>query len=152
MNIDYHKYKAEFWTLFRFVLVGGSSFLLYAALYYSFSRLLFPQANHTVENFAANVLATIFNFLAHRGWTFKAEHRSWTQMVRFLIVVLTAMPLQSFIFWIGYRLFHIHDLIMIVVATALIPLYTYCMHRTFTFRKKKTGPATVADVLDDAML
>lgn len=53
---------------FRFLIVGGTGYLLYLAWYYGFIELGISQTIAIVTAPFANI---IYNFFLHRGWTFK---------------------------------------------------------------------------------
>lgn len=126
--------------IFLFLLIGGLSFLLSTGLYLLFSRFLWPTSNgtlRTLENFFAIILASIFNFLAHRLWTFAAHQQTVKQLGRYTLVGSSAIALQTFLFWFGHQVLGMYDLFVIVVVTGMIAFYTFCLHRWFTFRKPK---------------
>lgn len=126
--------REEWRKLVKFLIIGGLSFLLYAGIYAAISRWLWPAGNRTVENFLSICLASVFNFVAHRSWTFRSKGSHGKQIPRYLIVMATAMGLQTFLFWVGHAVLHYYDFIVIVVVGGLVPLYTYGMHRWFVFR------------------
>ena len=127
--------KKEFWQLFRFGVIGGLTVVIYFGLYTLASRVLWPSGNRTLESLLANIVSAVFNFFAHRRWTFAAHNDSaGKQIPRFILVAIIAVALQSFLFWIGHAVLHIYDLIVVVAVSALIPLFTYVVHRSFTFR------------------
>jgi putative flippase GtrA len=127
-----HREEGE--RITRFILIGGVSFLLNYAVYCLFSRVLWPMGNRTIENFFAVVITSVLNYLAHRRWTFRSQGAHRTQAVRYIGVAFSAIALQSLLFWIGYRLLHAHDLIVIFVVAFIIPFYTYLAHKLFTFK------------------
>lgn len=120
--------------IFRFLVIGGSSVALAAVIYYFLSRVIWISGNHTFENFLSIVLASIYNFLAHRRWTFGVRERHIRQWTRYVVVVISALSIQSLLFWLGERVLHIYDFIVFFAVTALISVYTYFMHKIFTFR------------------
>ncbi len=130
------RFQAEAWRVIRFLVIGGSSVLLAAFLYYLLSRWIWVSGNRTFENFVSIVIASIFNFLAHRRWTFGVQERHIGQWTRYILVAVSALLIQSFLFWVGERLLHIYDFIVFFAVTALISCYTYFMHKVFTFRVK----------------
>ncbi len=135
MNRD--KLVREFWQLFRFGIVGGLSFLCTASLYALFTRVLWPQADRTWMNLLANGICAIFNFLAHQRFTYKAGKIAHAHVGKYLIVLTLGICLNSVLFWIGHALLRLDDRVVFVVASLLVPLFTYVMHRQFTFKHKE---------------
>ncbi len=124
----------EWAKLGRFLLIGGTSFAINAVTYAGITRLLWKGGNHTLANAISVTIASIFNFFAHRSYTFRSNGRKRDQLPRYLFVMVTAMGLQTFLFWLGHAIFKVHDFLVIFVVGACIPLYTYGLHRWFTFR------------------
>lgn len=141
----------ELRRIIRFGIIGFLSFLLFTGGYALLSRVLWVSGNRSLENFLAICVASIFNFLAHRRWTFGSEASSVPQLIRYVFVAASATALQSVLFWIGYYLLHLHDFVVIIAAAFLVPFYTYLLHRFFTFHQshdKNTPP--LAKELDRA--
>lgn len=135
MKFEHLPHWSEIKRLFRFGVVGALSFALFAGLYALLSRVLWTSGNRTLENFLATLVTAVFNFWAHRRITFEAHaHSSHRQLVRYLIVMFSAMALQSGLFWLGHAVFGLYDFLVIVAVAVLIPLYTYLLHKFFTFR------------------
>ena len=119
-----------------FLIVGGLSFLIYAGIYALLSRLVFPEANRTLMNLLAICSSTGFNFLAHRGWTYRAtEGRHADQIWKYSIVVVTATLLQMTLFWTAVEKIGIYDGYAVIPIAGICATYTYFTHRLFTFRK-----------------
>lgn len=119
----------------RFLLVGGSSFAVNALLYIFFSRLVFASAPAELSNVVSVVLSSLYNYTMHRAWTFQSRGSHRKQGFTYLLVALSAMAVQATLFWIGYRVLHVYDIITVVVVNLLIPLYTYPLHKHLTFRR-----------------
>lgn len=131
-----HRLVREGKTLAKFLIVGGASFLIYFAAYYVFTRYLFPNTNKTLLNLTSICVSMVFNFLAHRAWTYSAKEKSVKQVARYLFVVVSAAALQSFLFWLGYEQLHIYDLIVTILVGGICAMYSFFAHRLFTFREK----------------
>lgn len=130
----WRRHREEFERITRFIIIGGLSFIFNYALYIAISRWLWKQGDRTLENFLATSITCVANYLAHRAWTFRSGGSHGTQAVRYVMVALSAVALQSFFFWIGYHILGGHDLVVIFVVAILIPFYTYLAHKLFTFR------------------
>ena len=142
----------EWRRVLMFVLIGGISFGIWTCVYYLLSRHLWITGNHTFENFISVCISAVFNFFAHRHWTFQARNKHIGQLSRYLLVLITATALQSFLFWLGHEFFHWYDFAVVIVVTGLIALYTYTLHRFFTFHDAHLVPLLSTDVGRNAML
>ena len=127
-------WRGEAERLVRFVIIGGLSFLMYVGFYALLSRRLWVTGNRSLENFLAICLTSIFNYLAHRAWTFQSRGAHFDQMWRYGVVAVSATLLQSGLFWLGHAYLGWYDFVVILIVAVLIPLYTYLMHRVFTFK------------------
>ena len=149
--IRHPRVKREGSRLIKFLVVGGVSFSIYFAVYFLMSRFLFPEGNKTLLNFLAICISTIFNFLAHRTWTYEARERSLAQIVRYMFVVGSVAMLQTLLFWIGYEVLHAHDLVVTFIVAGVCAMCSFVSHRYFTFREKRLV-AVREERLDEAVL
>lgn len=131
--------RSEAGQIVRFVIIGGLSFLIYAATYALFSRVVWTGGNRTVESFLATLISAMFNYVTHRSWTFRSRGKHGQQLWRYVVTVASATAIQTGLFWLGHEVFGIYDFLLVVSISALMPCYTYVMHRLFTF-----GPGTAA--------
>lgn len=129
------RHREELERVVRFILIGGLSFAFNYGLYLLLSRVLWSQGNRTLENFLAVAITSILNYLAHRHWTFRSQGAHTTQVARYIAVAISAILLQSALFWIGYRVLHADDRVVIFVVAIMIPFYTYFAHKLFTFHQ-----------------
>jgi len=134
----YHFARQEAGTFARFLLVGGLSFGINIGAYALLSRWLFPQGNRVLENAFAILLSILFNFAAHRAWTYRATDKNVGQMWRYSIVVVLAAGLQSVIFWFGHEWLKFNDYLVIIAATGISAICTFFAHRFFTFKRPQT--------------
>ncbi len=131
---SWSRHRVELERIVRFIIIGGVSFLINYGLYVLISRIIWPAGNRTLENFIATCLTCILNYLAHRSWTFRSQGAHRAQATRYILVAVSAVLLQSLLFWIGYRLLSAPDLLVIFLVALIIPFYTYVAHKLFTFR------------------
>ncbi len=120
----------------KFVIVGGVSFLIFSGAYFLFTRWLFPGASKTLMNVLSICVSGVFNFAAHRGWTYRAtDSASHTQFGRYFFVVVSSAVLQAFLFWVSVARLGFFDGYVLVPIAGICAIYTYFAHRSFTFRK-----------------
>lgn len=130
---SWSRHRGELERITRFIIIGGVSFLVNYILYVLISRVMWPAGNRTFENFIATSLTCVLNYLAHRSWTFRSQGSHSAQAVRYVLVAISAIFLQSFLFWVGYQIVRANDLIVIFCVALIIPFYTYLAHKLFTF-------------------
>jgi putative flippase GtrA len=126
----------EFWSVFKFGVVGGTSFLLNALLYGFLSRYLWVSGSRTIQAVLAVSLASIYNFLLHRAWTFNARSFNVSMMIRYIVVFIIGSSLYGVLFHVGTTTFHLFDFYVVAGSTVLVSLVTYCLHRWYTFHPR----------------
>lgn len=134
--------KREAGTIAKFLLVGGASFLVYIAAYAFQSRILFPGAPErarVVMNFGSICLSVLFNYVAHRFWTYGQPEASVRQIAWYTFVVVTVSFLQTLLFWLGHVVIGAYDFLAIASASAVCACYSFFMHRFFTFKRREAG-------------
>ncbi|MCK9361055.1 GtrA family protein [Patescibacteria group bacterium] len=134
--------KREAKTIIKFVVVGGTSFIVYIGAYTLQSRFLFPGAPdeaRVIMNVAASCLSVLFNYLAHRFWTYRAKETNIQQIAWYAFVAGSVTFLQTFLFWIGHVVLGLFDYLVILLVGMICACYTFLMHRYFTFRPRSGG-------------
>jgi len=129
------KRRQELYKLIRFVIVGGSTFVLQSVLYFIFSRWLFVDLSHTASYMLAIGFAAVQNYVTHRAWTFGDQKAAQGSAYRFFIVLMAGIALNIFLFWLGHDVWHIYDLLVVFLVGAIIPFFTYLTHRLYTFHE-----------------
>ncbi|MDO8618040.1 MAG: GtrA family protein [Candidatus Uhrbacteria bacterium] len=142
MTIFWHTCLHECRKVIRFGIIGFSSWLLYAGGYALLSRILWIDGNRTLENFLATCVSAVFNFFAHRHWTFQSHAMSHAkQFWRYLAVLASAMLFQAGLFWFGHEYLHWYDFAVVFLSAGISAFYTYVMHRFYTFKHAKQSGA-----------
>lgn len=126
----------EWKTIFRFLMVGGSSFAVKAVSYALLSRLIWTSGSRNVENGIALVVATIYNYLLHRFWTFGHQRPASGVIKRYSIVLALGTAMDIGFFYILHSLWHIYDFLALAMTSLLIAFCTFNLHRFWTFHEK----------------
>ncbi len=146
INIKTHVIH-EVRRLFRFVFVGASSFLIHFGIYYLISRYLWATGNRLFIQIISVGFTILYNFLAHRRWTYQSNGRLRSELLRFTFVVLAASGIQTGVFWIAIHLLGFYDLWSLVLASGISAVFTFITHRLFTFRHPSETILDVPDVI-----
>lgn len=131
------RFRKEIWGLFKYGLVGGSSFCIHAGIYALLSRVVWESGSRTLEYVIALVIAALYNFTLHRLWTFSLSTYSHKMVFRYSAVLLGSMGLQSIIFHIGVERLGFFDGFVFLVAASFAALVQYLGHRFVTFNVKR---------------
>lgn len=133
MTIGRAKLAGEAKKLVRFLVVGVSTFLIQAILYYLFSRWLFVDLQRTVSYLLAMVYSVAFNYSLNRVWTFSAQPMAKGSAKRYVKVAGAASALSGVLFWLGHDILRLFDLYLVVFVNMIVPCFTFVMHRIYTF-------------------
>lgn len=123
----------EWKTVFRFGLVGGSSFLVKAGGYALLSRVLWTDGPRSIQNVLALGLAMIYNYTLHRFWTFRFQRPTNGSAPRYIAVVIAASLLDVVFFYILHDLFGVYDFLVLALGALCGGVFTFTSHRLFTF-------------------
>jgi putative flippase GtrA len=127
---------SEVWSLFKFGVVGATSFLLNVLLYAFLSRYLWVNGSRTIQAVLAVCIASVYNFMLHGAWTFKARAFNASMMMRYVVVFIIGSSLYGVFFHVGTVVFHIYDFLVVAGSTVLVSLVTYGLHRWYTFHPR----------------
>lgn len=139
--------------IFRFGVIGILSVVLFELIYIALSSWLWTAGSRTLENYVAIALASIFNYLAHRYYTFESHGQTSRQLVRYIVVAVLATVTHTFLFWIGHVVLHVNDRISGLLASAMVSFGTYVTHRLYTFHQPGAPlDRTLSEELDQSVL
>ena len=125
--------KQEALKIIKFFIVGFTSFLIQTAIYYVFTRMLFTQIPAIASYMLAIAITAIQNYSLHRTWTFKDQKMAQGTARRFINVLIFGYCLNSMFFYVFHHILHFYDLLVMITAGFLYPLYTFVAHRVYTF-------------------
>lgn len=125
--------KSEIWRLIKYGIVGGSSLVIHAGLYYIVSREIWPDGPKTLEYVLTMLCVGVYNFTMHRIWTFSLRRFSSAMVLRYLMAVGFGVILQSGIFSLCYDVLNIADYYAFGISVGLASFIQYCIQRFFTF-------------------
>lgn len=126
----------EAWNLFKYGVVGGTSFLLNAGAYWVLTRLISPTGPKTMLYVAAVVIAAIYNFVMHARWTFSRDTLTVRMLARYIFAVMLGTALSGTLFFLGHEVLRIHDLLVVVATGAIVAVFSYLVHRWYTFHPR----------------
>ena len=124
---------ALFGQLVRFGIVGGSSTVLYAIVYWPLATYVMLPV---LAVFVAFAVAVCFGYVLHSRWSFRDHGRERDARVqtRFLLVQAVGMVLNAVFTWIlTGPLVHGPTWWPLVPAVIVTPLVTFVLNRQWVF-------------------
>lgn len=117
---------------FRFLLVGGSGFLIDAGLTYLL--ILFGLAPWSAR-IPAIALAMVYTWVANRHFTYEVETaRTTGEAVRYALVA-AAMALVNYLIYFALISNGIWPVAAVTIATACQTIMSFHLYRSIVFRK-----------------
>jgi putative flippase GtrA len=130
----------EFSRIVRFGIVGIVATLVYAA-----ATLLAIEILHMTAvpaSIIGQLTATGVSYFGHSMFSFAVKTDHKTYFVRFLLILLLTLALNSFVTWLLTDFWRISHRISVAIVTILIPLVNYICSRYWIFvRGMQTPPA-----------
>lgn len=118
----------------RFTGVGFASAVGHYGLLIALVQLVGVPA--VPASTAGAVLGAWINYRLNRRFTFRSRVAHGTAIPRFAIVAVGGVALNALFMWIGVDLLDIHYLASQVATTGLVMLWTFSLHRLWTFRHR----------------
>ena len=85
---------------------------------------------------AGALLGAWINYSLNYRFTFKSSQRHRDAIVKFAVVALTGLILNTAFMWIAVDLLHLHYIIGQLVTTGLVLVWSFLGNRHWTFHKR----------------
>ncbi len=120
----------------KFGIVGFLSFLVDAGIYLIVTRYLFVF--YIIAKMISFVLAATNSYIFNRAWTFRSKNAQIGQeFSKFFIISAIGLGLNSLIMFLAVDKIKLHDLVSLVIATALTMFWNFTANKFWTFRERQ---------------
>ena len=130
----YKKYEEIIKYLFFGVLTTLVSIVSYAI----FTRLL--SINYIVSNILSWILSVLFAFITNKIYVFKSNKKDkktiFNEIFQFTFFRLLSLGIETLILYLFVDLAHINDMVMKIIAQAVVIILNYIFSKLFVFKKK----------------
>lgn len=122
--------------LSKFASVGIVATAVHALVYTVVGGLLEPM----LANLIAFIIAFLFSYSGHFLWTFRAQtqgqkvHKAFAYQLRFLIVALSGLMLNSLGVWVVTEWLAIDYLFALAPMIFVVPLVTFFLAKRWAFK------------------
>ena len=127
--------KKLFLQIFKFVIVGGLSFVLDFILYYIFTRfLLINEMTAQVMSFS---ISLIFNYLMSMKYVFvsKDSLKKHHEFMIFVTLSVLGAGLNWLLFYLMVYVLSINDLITKIVVAGVVMVFNFVTRKLFIEKK-----------------
>jgi putative flippase GtrA len=121
--------------ILRFLLVGGSTALLYFGLTYVLVESLALEA--VLASSAAYLVAVCYNYLLHYYWTFASDAAHNRVVVKYVLTCLGGVALNGLVMHYGVRLLPLHYLVVQLIAAGTLVCWSFSVSTLWVFSRKK---------------
>ena len=104
----------------------------------NFLFIEFSWVNYILANIIAYSLATINSYIWNSKWVFKYNNEKLVSSLKFIIVNLVGLILNTIILFILVDMFNINKIISLVMATGVVMIINYISNRLWVFKQKTT--------------
>lgn len=117
----------RFWEVFRFLLVGGSCFLLEYFLLYTLTEYggLDPLLSAPI----AFTISLIVNYILCVYVVFHVKHQGKRQMILFIVTSIMGLALNQLVMWFCIDILSIWYMFSKVVASGIVMIWNYFTKR-----------------------
>ena len=120
-----------FAQIFKFVIVGGISFLVDFVVYAVMCNILY--IHYIIAGIAGFSISVIVNYILSMRFVFqsKGNIRKDKEFVLFVVLSLIGMLLNSFVLFICIDLIFMDNIIAKIIATAIVMVYNFVSRKIF---------------------
>ena len=134
-----HAFRARF---LRFVLVGGTSFLLNLFVLWLGTGLL--DLHYQISVVTAFLAVNLFGFIVNRTWSFSAtKDHPLGQAGRYYSVMLCSLLASMLRMHLLVEIAGLNYLLANLLAAAVLLVGTFTAHALWTFRQPSTQPCSL---------
>lgn len=123
--------------LIKFLLVGANSTVLDWGTYYLLTRHTGFFDSHLIgAKIVSLLIASISTYTLNRFWSFQKKDKiTFSELVRFYIAAAIGIGINVAITFLSIQIFHIYDLIAIVIATLVTFSWNFSINKFWVFKK-----------------
>lgn len=117
--------------IIRFILVGGTAFLIDFGCLYIFTE--FFHIHYLISAVLSFTISTIFNYLASVLWVFNVdESKSKKQtFIIFIVFSIIGLIINEIIMWLGVDKLLLHYMLVKLGATAIVMVFNFVTRKMF---------------------
>ena len=116
----------------KFALVGVLNTFVHAATTIALVELL--QVHPVPSSVAGFLLAVSVSFVLNTFWTFRQSDNLQQRFLRFLVVSVTAMLLNTLIMYVAVSVFEFHYLLGLLAVLLIVPIYNFTLNLKWSYR------------------
>ena len=124
-----------FLQFFRYIFVGGSSFLIHFFLFYLFTNVC--GIHYLISGVLAFIIAVIANYLLSTKWVFNQYHieKKVLEFNIFLLISIVGLIINEIVLYLFTDFVGINHLISIIIAAGVSWMWNFFARRVLFYGK-----------------
>lgn len=121
-------------TVLRFLLIGGTTGLIYFGLTFLLVESL--ALNPTLSSTIAYIIAVYYNYFLHYHWTFATNAGYRQTLVKYVLTALSGIVLNALIMHFGGELLNVHYMVVQILAIGVVVCWSLCISALWVFKRE----------------
>lgn len=117
--------------LLKFGIVGGLSTLINSFAFIFFVDVF--KIAPLISNFLAFFLAFWVSYWGHSTWTFEHHHHNKKKFLKFFLVCMVGLGMNTFFVWLLMHVFHKSAYVAILPMIVITPLIVFFINKFWVF-------------------
>jgi len=119
----------------KFISVGAIATIIQYVIFIVLIELFFVEA--VMASAFGYGISSILNYLLNYHFTFSSNAKHRVAALKFTIVVIVGLSLNSIIMYILVNFFSCHYLFAQIITTGLVLIFNFVVHKYWTYRTKQ---------------
>ena len=128
--------KKEYRELIKFIFVGIWN-TIFGILLYTGAILLFGEKHYLLLGVLCNIIAITQTYFMYKFIVFKTKGNYLREYFRMYITYINSMVVGLILMYVMVTLLKINAIYANIIATLIIALFNFLMHKLFTFKSNK---------------
>jgi putative flippase GtrA len=119
----------------KFISVGAIATIIQYAIFILLIEFFYVEA--VMASAFGYGLSSILNYLLNYHFTFSSNAKHSVAALKFTIVVIVGLSLNSLIMYILVNLFSCHYLLAQIITTGVVLIFNFVVHKYWTYKTKQ---------------
>ncbi|MFT5294380.1 MAG: putative flippase GtrA [Colwellia sp.] len=119
--------------LLKFLGVGGIATIVQYIIFVILIELL--KIDIVLASAIGYTISSIFNYLLNYYFTFTSKVKHHVAMVKFALIVLIGLSLNSFIIHVLVDMLNMHYLLSQIITTGIVLIFNFVAHKFWTYKE-----------------
>lgn len=125
------KTEKLFIQIFKFILVGGTAFIIDFIFLYLFKEIF--HLSIIISNTLSFIISLIYNYIASVKWVFEVNKNKDKRknMITFIVFSIIGLLLNDVIMWFSTNKLSIYYLFAKIIATVIVMIFNFITRKIF---------------------